>query len=434
MTDLLTELRTETQDDFSLPIPRETGPTLAEIQALDAEFVMGTYARNNVMFVRGEGAKLWDSEGREYLDFLAGIAVVGVGHCHPRLAHAIAEQARTLMHVSNLFHNPLQAKLAERLCGLADMEKAFFCNSGAEANEGALKLARKWGKQKRGADCYEIITFEGSFHGRTMGAVSATAQPKYQEPFLPLVPGFKHAPRNDMAALKALVSERTCAIMIEPIQGESGVHAADPKFLAGLRGLCDKREILLIFDEVQCGMGRTGNFLGSQTLGVRGDVVTLAKGIADGFPMGAILARGDAARTLVPGDHGSTFAGQPLACAASLATLDIMADECLLENAKNVGEYFISQLKTLKNKYFQVFSEIRGFGLIVGTEFAIEIARPIFQRMLEAGVVVNPVGNRILRFVPPLMVTRADCDRVVTVLDQALNAELCSRELESSSG
>ena len=415
-------------------IHSETGPTLAEIQALDAEFVMGTYARNNVLFVRGEGVKLWDSEGREYLDFLAGIAVVGVGHCHPRLAHAIAEQARTLMHVSNLFHNPLQAKLAERLCGLTDMEKAFFCNSGAEANEGALKLARKWGKQKRGDDCYEIITFEGSFHGRTMGAVSATAQPKYQAPFLPLVPGFRYAPRGDFEAVENLVSEKTCAIMLEPIQGESGVHVAKPEFLAQLRLLCDEREILLIFDEVQCGMGRTGHFLGSQALGVRGDVVTLAKGIADGFPMGAILARGDAARTLAPGDHGSTFAGQPLACAAALATLDIIADESLLENARNVGEYFISQLKTLKNKNFNFFSEIRGFGLLVGTELAIGIARPVFQRMLAAGIVVNPIGDRILRFAPPMTVTRADCDRVVNELGRSITAELNSEELKSSSG
>ena len=425
---------TELEQPENLQIPSETGPTLAEIQALDAEFVMGTYARNNVLFVRGEGAKLWDSEGREYLDFLAGIAVVGVGHCHPRLAHAISEQARTLMHVSNLFHNPLQAKLAERLCGLADMEKAFFCNSGAEANEGALKLARKWGKQKRGDDCYEIITFEGSFHGRTMGAVSATAQPKYQAPFMPLVPGFRYAPRNDFEAVENLVSAKTCAIMLEPIQGESGVHVANPEFLAALRTLCDEREILLIFDEVQCGMGRTGNFLGSQTLGVRGDVVTLAKGIADGFPMGAILARGEAARTLVPGDHGSTFAGQPLACAAALATLDIIADEGLLENAKNVGEYFISQLKTLKNKNFNFFSEIRGFGLLVGTELAIGRARPIFQRMLTAGIVVNPIGDRTLRFAPPMTVTRADCDRVVSELGRSITAELDSEEFQSSSG
>lgn len=425
---------TELQQAKTSQIHSETGPTLAEIQALDAEFVMGTYARNNVLFVRGEGAKLWDSEGREYLDFLAGIAVVGVGHCHPRLAHAIAEQARTLMHVSNLFHNPLQAKLAERLCHLADMEKAFFCNSGAEANEGALKLARKWGKQKRGDDCYEIITFEGSFHGRTMGAVSATAQPKYQAPFLPLVPGFRYAPRNDFEAVENLVSEKTCAIMIEPIQGESGVHVAKPGFLAALRELCDRREVLLIFDEVQCGMGRTGHFLGSQALGVRGDVVTLAKGIADGFPMGAILARGDAARTLVPGDHGSTFAGQPLACAAALSTLDIIVDESLFENAKNVGAYFFSQLETLKNKYFQVFFENRGVGLLVGTELAIGIARPIFQRMLAAGIIVNPIGDRILRFAPPLIVTRADCDRVVSELGRSIAAELNFEECKSSSG
>ena len=220
----------------------------------------------------------------------------------------------------------------------------FFCNSGAEANEAALKIARKWGKQKRGAECYEIITFTGSFHGRTMGAVSATAQPKYQAPFAPLVPGFIYAPLNDLATLDELITEKTCAVMIEPLQGESGVNPATPEFLAGVRALCDEAEVLLILDEIQCGMGRTGHFLASQGVGVQGDIVTMAKGIADGFPMGACLARGSAATTLVPGDHGSTFAGQPLACAAALATLDVMEEEGLMARAAEVGGYFKARL------------------------------------------------------------------------------------------
>jgi acetylornithine/N-succinyldiaminopimelate aminotransferase len=390
-----------------------------QILALDRDYVMGTYARQPVVFVRGEGAKLWDSEGREYLDFLAGIAVVGVGHCHPHVASAIAAQAQTLMHVSNLFHNSLQAKLAERLCRLTGMERAFFCNSGAEANEAALKIARKWGKKKRGADCFEIITFEGSFHGRTMGTVTATAQPKYQTPFAPLVPGFHYAAMNNLPALDSMISEKTCAVMIEPIQGESGIKLASPEFLAGVRALCDKSEVLLILDEVQCGMGRTGYFLASQGMGVQGDLVTMAKGIADGFPMGACLARGEAAATLVPGDHGSTFAGQPLACAASLATLDVLEDERLMENAVEVGAYFLSGLQTLQRELPSRIREVRGRGLMIGVELSVPEAKTVLRRLMDSGIVANAVGDTVLRFLPPLIVTKSDCDRVVEALRNA---------------
>lgn len=403
-------------------LPAESN--LETISARDKEFVMGTYARNPVVFVRGEGQKLWDSEGREYLDFLAGIAVVGVGHSHPRIANAIAEQAHTLTHVSNLFHNPLQAKLAERLCGLTGMEKVFFCNSGTEANECAIKLARKWGKKKRGDECHEIITFTGSFHGRTYGAVSATAQPKYQTPFAPVVPGFHYAPLNDLHALDELLSENTCAVIIEPIQGESGVNLATPEFLASVRVLCDEAEVLLICDEVQCGMGRVGQFLASQVYNVIPDVVTMAKGIADGFPMGACLARGEAANTLVPGDHGSTFAGQPLACAAALATLDVLEDEGLMENAVSVGTYFKQQLSTIQHEMPAIIKEVRGMGLMIGMELAIPIAKPVMKRLLETGVVVNAVGDTILRFLPPLVVTREDCDVVAERLKDALQASI----------
>lgn len=391
--------------------------------ARDRDYIMGTYARNPVVFVRGEGARLWDSEGKEYLDFLAGIAVVGVGHSHPRIAEAIAQQARTLTHVSNLYHNAHAARLAERLCTLTEMEKAFFCNSGAEANECALKIARKWGKQQRGSDCHEIITFEGSFHGRTFGAVSATAQPKYQTPFAPVVPGFHYAPLNDLHALDELISENTCAIMIEPIQGETGINMAHPEFLASVRALCDEAEVLLIFDEIQCGLGRTGRFLACQNYGVEADIVTLAKGIADGFPMGACLARGSAAVTLVPGDHGSTFAGQPLACAAALATLDVLEDENLMENATSVGDYFRAQLRAIQNERPKTIREVRGLGLMVGTELAVPIAKNVMRNLLEAGVVVNAVGDTILRFLPPLMVTQDDCDVVAAALRTALKAE-----------
>lgn len=400
--------------------PPTEGKETETIPSLDAAYVMGTYARQPIVFVRGEGATLWDSEGREYLDFLAGIAVVQVGHCHPHIAEAIAQQACTLMHVSNLFHNPLQAKLAERLCSLAGMEKVFFCNSGAEANEAALKIARKWGKQKRGSDCYEIITFEGSFHGRTMGTVTATAQPKYQTPFAPLVPGFRYAPLNDLAALDELISEKTCAVMIEPIQGESGVKVASPEFLAGVRALCDEAEVLLICDEVQCGMGRTGRFLASHQANIRPDIVTMAKGIADGFPMGACLARGAAANTLVPGDHGSTFAGQPLACAASLATLDVLENENLMARAEAVGSHFRAGLNALRQSFPDRITEVRGLGLMVGLQLAQPEAKRLHRHLLDNGIIVNAVGDSILRFVPPLVVTAADCDRVVDALREGL--------------
>ena len=405
-------------DEALLALPNEA----EEIMALDHEYVMGTYARQPVVFVRGEGARLWDSEGREYLDFLSGIAVVGVGHCHPKVAGAIADQAHRLMHVSNLFHNPLQAKLAERLCALAGMEKVFFCNSGTEANEAALKIARKWGKKQRGEECYEIITFTGSFHGRTMGAVSATAQPKYQAPFAPLVPGFIYAPLNDLATLDELITEKTCAVMIEPLQGESGINPATPDFLAGVRALCDEAEVLLILDEIQCGMGRTGHFLASQGVGVQGDIVTMAKGIADGFPMGACLARGSAATTLVPGDHGSTFAGQPLACAASLATLDVMEEERLMERAAEVGGYFKSRLQELQKALPDRIKEVRGRGLMVGLQLSTPDAKAVQKYLMEAGIVINATSDSVLRFVPPLIVTPADCDRVVATIEQALNA------------
>ncbi len=391
-----------------------------QIHQLDVDNVMGTYSRQPVVFVRGEGSRLWDSNGKEYLDFLSGISVVQVGHCHPRVAAAIAKQATTLMHVSNLFHNPLQAELASRLNKLTGMSKAFFCNSGAEANECALKIARKWGKSKRGQDCFEIITFQGSFHGRTLGTVSATAQSKYQTPFEPLVPGFIYAPLNDLAALDNLITEKTCAVMIEPVQGESGVKPASAEFLQGIRALCDEADVLLILDEVQCGMGRTGKFLASQRANITGNIVTLAKGIADGFPMGVCLARDEAASVLVPGDHGSTFAGQPLACAASLATLDVLEEEHLLENAVHVGSYLIEKLQVIQRDFTQEISEIRGFGLMIGIELAKNNARQLYQSLFDAGVVCNAVGDKIIRLLPPLNITTSDCDRFLETFQKVL--------------
>ncbi len=385
----------------------------------DSRFVMGTYARQPVVFVRGDGAQLWDSEGREYLDFLGGIAVVGIGHNHPRVTRAIAEQAGTLMHVSNLFHNALQAELARRLTRLTGMEKAFFGNSGAEANEAAIKIARKWAKAHKGPDCHEIISFKGSFHGRTLATVTATAQPKYQEPFTPLPAGFRYLDGWDMDAVKNAITEKTAAVIIEPIQGESGIIVVPDDFLSALRKLCDERNVLLILDEIQCGMGRTGRFLASEHAGIRGDIVTLAKGIANGVPMGACLAQGEAANTLVPGDHGSTFGGQPLACAASLAVLDALEEDDLMENAARVGDYFITALKRLQLEIPRI-QEVRGRGLMVGVELPEPVAKSVLKGLMERGLVANAVGDTILRFLPPLIVTESDCDRAVDILADAL--------------
>ncbi len=390
--------------------------------ALDREVVMGTYLRQPILFVRGEGAYLWDSNGEKYLDFLAGIAVVQAGHCHPHIANAIAKQAHTLMHISNLFHNPLQAELAQKLCRLTEMQKAFFCNSGCEANECALKIARKWGKAKRGADCFEIITFHGSFHGRTMATVTATAQPKYQAPFQPLIPGFHYTSPNDIEALRALVSSRTCAVMLEPIQGEGGIRPMQPNFLQQVRALCDATQTLLILDEIQCGTGRTGSFLGSQSMGIKGDVITLAKGIADGFPMGVCLAQGEAANTLVPGDHGSTFAGQPLACAAALATLEVIEQENLIQNARETGGWFLAALQKLQTEYPDRIAEVRGMGLMVGVELKNPEAKSLLQGFLRNHIVVNATSDTVLRFVPPLIVTQQECEKVVSTLKTLLQA------------
>jgi len=299
------------------------------------------------------------------------------------------------------------------------MGKAFFCNSGAEANEAAIKLARKWAKQTHGPDRYEIITAEGSFHGRTLATVTATAQPKYHEGFEPMMPGFKYVPFNDLAALEAAVNDHTCAIMLEPIQGESGVHPASVDYLRGARSLCDKHGLLLIFDEVQTGMGRTGEFWGYQLYDVVPDVATLAKSLAGGFPMGACLARGDAADTFQPGDHASTFGGNALACAAAIATISVIRDENLLESVREVGEYLRNRLAELKVSTGAI-RDIRGVGLMVAIDLTKDTAGDIAMKCIEAGLIVNPIAPRTIRFLPPLIITKAHVDEAVGILEQCL--------------
>lgn len=390
-----------------------TTTTESDARQWDRAHVMRTYARQEVEFVRGDGAHLYDAQGREYLDFLSGIAVCAVGHAHPTLTRAIQEQAATLLHVSNLYLTQPQARLARRLIELSDFERVFFCNSGAEANEAAIKIARKRSKGK-------IVTAKNSFHGRTLAAVTATGQPKYSEPFAPLPPGFVHVPFNDVAALAEQVDDTTAAILLEPIQGESGVWPATPEYLRAARELADRHGALLIFDEVQTGMGRTGRLWAYQRYGVVPDVMTLAKGLGGGVPIGACLARGAAAETLVPGDHGSTFAGNPLATAAANAVLDILADERLVENAEVIGAYLAEQIRGLSQRHPETIGAPRGMGLMVGIEVRRPVARQIVAAALARGLVINATGDDALRLLPPLIVGKADVDEAIRRLEAAI--------------
>jgi acetylornithine/N-succinyldiaminopimelate aminotransferase len=404
-------------------IKNNTATEEEQARAWDAAHVMKTYGRQPVTFVRGQGARLWDAEGREYLDFLAGIAVCSVGHCHPRLVQAIADQAATLMHVSNLFLTEPQARLARRLIELSDFERVFFCNSGAEANEAAIKIARKRAKAAGGKTKVNIVTALNSFHGRTLATITATGQPKYQKGFEPLPGGFSYVPFNDVDALRAAVNADTAAILLEPILGEAGVHPATREYLQAARDLADRHDALLIFDEVQTGMGRTGRMWAYQHFGVVPDVMTLAKGLGGGFPIGACLARGQAAETFVPGDHGSTFAGNPLAATAALAVLDIIADEELQANARRVGLHLAERLDGLRRRYPHTVEGVRGVGLMRALALKRPVARQILANCLRSGLIVNAVGDDTIRLLPPLVITEGDVDRAVEVLEGAITDE-----------
>jgi acetylornithine/N-succinyldiaminopimelate aminotransferase len=386
----------------------------------DRDHVMRTYSRQPVQFVRGEGSWLVGDDGRRYLDCLSGIAVCAVGHSHPRLVDAIQKQAAELIHVSNLYLTAPQARLARRLIELSDFERVFFCNSGAEANEAAIKLARKYGRSAGGDSKVQIVTAEKSFHGRTLAAVTATGQPKYSEPFAPLPPGFLHVPYNDPDALRAAVGAQTCAILLEPIQGEGGIHPADLGYMRLARELADQFGALLIVDEVQTGMGRTGKMWAYRHYGVLPDVMTLAKGLGGGVPIGACLARGVAAEVLQPGDHGSTFAGNPLATAAANAVLDILAEEGLVREAQRKGEALHAGIRRLGESFPELVGAPRGMGLMVGVAVRKPVARRIVARALEHGLVVNATSDDTLRLLPPLTITDAEIDEALVRLGRAL--------------
>ena len=379
-----------------------------------AKYLMQTYTRQPISIVRGSGSKVYDMEGREYLDFVGGIAVNVLGHGHPDLVQAIQRQAAQLIHVSNLYYTEPQVTLAKILVEHSFADRAFFCNSGAEANEAAIKLARRYAHMKYGADRFEVITMKNSFHGRTLATITATGQDKVQKGFEPLMPGFSYAPFNDMAAIEAMADERTAGIMLEPVQGEGGVHIADREYLARLRKFCTAHDILLIFDEVQTGMGRTGTLFAYEQLGVAPDIMTLAKGLGGGVPIGACLATESVAAAFSPGAHASTFGGNPLACAAAVAVCRALLEGQVLDRAKPVGDYLANALAECKARH-DVVRDVRGIGLLQGMELAID-AKTVVAEALSRGVLINAAGERVLRFVPPLVITAQEIDQLIDTL------------------
>lgn len=381
-----------------------------------SRYLMQTYLRQPISILRGRGTKVYDLEGREYLDFVGGIAVNILGHGHPDLVQAIQRQAAQLIHTSNLYYTEPQVKLAQLLVQHSFADKVFFCNSGAEANEAAIKLARRYSHDKYGAGRHEIVTMKNSFHGRTMATLTATGQDKVQKGYEPLVPGFHQAPFNDLAALQALVTDKTAAILLEPIQGEGGVHVADRDYLAAVRALCTEQDVLLMFDEVQTGMGRTGTLFAYEQLGVIPDVMTLAKGLGGGVPIGACLATESVAQAFGPGAHASTFGGNPLACAAALAVFRVLLNGQVLDHARGVGEYFAKGLTNLKERS-RLVRDVRGMGLLRGIELDID-AKQIVSDCRTRGILINNTGDHVLRFVPPLIVAQAEIDRLIEVLGQ----------------
>ncbi len=398
----------------------ETGVlSLDELRALDAEHGMQTYGRIPVAFVRGEGTVLWDSEGRRYLDFLGGLAVTALGHAHPAVAEALADQARTLVHVSNLYFNELQPQLAARLDGLiGGGGRVFFSNSGAEANECAIKLARRYGQSNGGRARFEIVTALASFHGRTLATLAATGQPQKHEPFQPLPVGFRHVPFADVDALAGALDERVCAVLLEPLQGEGGVNVAPPGYLEAVRGLCDEREVLLIVDEVQTGLGRTGRWFGFQHADVAPDIVTIAKALGNGVPIGACWARAEVAEAFRPGDHASTFGGQPLAARAALAVLDVMEVEDGPARAARAGRVLRELLEALP-----AVDMVRGEGLLLAAELTPGLeSGAIVAACLDAGLLLNAVTPTALRLAPSLLVSDDELEEAVGILARVLAA------------
>lgn len=384
----------------------------------DKKYLMNTYSRYPVTMAEGKGTKVWDDKGNVYLDFVAGIAVNSLGHCHQALVGAIKNQSEKLIHCSNLYWNENQIELAKIIAENSFGDKVFFANSGAEANEGAIKLARKYASLKYGSKRYKVISAQNSFHGRTFGALTATGQNKYHKGFGPLLSGFKYVPFNDIDALYDAIDDEVSAIMLEVVQGEGGIHEATPEYIKAAREICDKNDILFIIDEVQTGIGRTGKLFGYEHYGITPDIMTLAKGLGGGFPIGAIVAKEDKA-VFQPGDHASTFGGSPLACAAGIAVMNEITKEGFLNSVAQKGEYFKEKLENLKEKH-SVIKEVRGKGLMIGCEMDMEEAGVLVTKAMEKGLLLNVIGHNVIRFVPPLTVTEEEIDTALIILDDVL--------------
>ncbi|MDD2689114.1 MAG: aspartate aminotransferase family protein [Candidatus Omnitrophica bacterium] len=378
------------------------------------EYIMPTYTKVPLVFLKGKGSKLWDIHNQVFLDFFPGWGVGNLGHCHPKVMQAVRDQVSKLIFIPNNYYQIPQAKLAKELIYLTYPGKVFFCNSGAEANEGAIKFARKFGKGR-----YEIITFENSFHGRTLATLAATGQSKYKEGFQPLPEGFVCVKFNDIEKVKEAITDKTIAIMLELIQGEGGINIADKNFVLELKKLCDEKELLLIVDEVQTGIGRTGKLFCHQYYGINPDIMTLAKALGGGLPIAAMVVRKEIADTLGPGMHASTFGGGPVICKASLAVLAAIQKEGLLSNAKKMGEYLFAKLNSLKEKY-QIIKEVRGLGLMIGIELSIE-GKVIVEKCIQKGLLINCTHDKVLRLMPALNITKKDIDKAIGILDSVFS-------------
>ena len=379
-------------------------------------YLVNNYFRFPIVLVRGEGCKVWDVDGKEYIDFASGLGTTNLGHCHPKIIEAVKNQVETLIHISNFYHIVPQVEMAMLLVENSFADRVFFCNSGAEANEAAIKLARKYSRDRYGDQRYEVISTRGSFHGRTIASLSATCQEKLWKGFEPMLVGFQYVPFDNIEETEKTISDKTCAIIVEPIQGEGGVNIPSEGYLKKLRGLCDKNNLLLILDEVQTGMGRTGKLFAYEHENVSPDIMTLAKSLGGGLPIGAMLATNDVAETFTPGSHGSTFGGNPLSCAAGIAALKVILEENLLENSSKVGNYFIDRLKGLQMKY-DFIKDLRGRGLMIGMEIDFE-GKKIVELCAEKGFIINCTMERILRFLPPLMIGEKEVDLLIDMLNE----------------
>jgi acetylornithine/N-succinyldiaminopimelate aminotransferase len=375
-----------------------------------------TYKRFPIVITKGKGCSLWDAEGKKYIDFVSGIAVCNLGHAHPRISEALSKQADILLHVSNLYYTEPQIELASLLTENSFADRVFFCNSGAEANEAAIKLARKYFKDKGESERYRIITMEKSFHGRTMATLSATGQEKIRKGFEPILEGFDYIPFNDIDAMRKSINSSTCAVLLEPIQGEGGVRCPDPDYLKAVRRLCDEKRVLLIFDEIQTGMGRTGKFFAYEHFGIEPDIMTLAKALANGLPIGAMLASEEVAQAFGPGAHASTFGGTPIITAASIQVVKVLLEEKLFHHCAKIGAYFKERLQDFKAKHESIV-DVRGMGLLLGMKLKVE-GDTIVNSCMEKGFLINCIQGNILRFIPPLIIEKEEIDALVVCLDE----------------